>query len=317
MKLKGSSLRKLILIVAIIITSGLFVFFELQYGFVIPETLPENQINNISDFTQGSLLYNNSLANQSDVNDWVMEGPGELNFTNNWMRIYSPNEEFHHVFWCPEDFPNSFIAQWKVQNLEIDAGLCIVFFAAKGLNGENVLNSSSQRTGVFEQYTRSLNNYHISYYANARNEPGREISNLRKNNGFNLVQNGRAGIPIDSTSIHTVTLVKDQHHIVMFIDSREIINWIDNGIIDTQPHTDGKIGFRQMKSTNFKYCNFTVWVLANESSTLPAVSPISIPSVPFVIVAIVGLVAILPIISIIKRIRRRKKDKIEEKEVPK
>ena len=287
----------------IVLTSGLIILYEYQFGFVIPENLPENQINNIDDFTEGFAIYNNSLATQGNVSNWVMEGPGEVTFDGDWMTMNSPSEEFHHVYWCPEDFPNSFIAQWKVQNLEVDGGLCIVFFATTSLSGGDIFDASlSTRTGVFDQYTRGLNGYHISYYANGKDEPGREFANLRKNSGFNLVQNGRAGIPLESTSIHTITLVKDQHHIVMFIDSREIINWIDTGIIDMPPHTTGKIGFRQMKWTNFRYCNFTVWSLANESNELPAVSPISISSLFLVIISIISLISI----SIVIYIRRRK-----------
>jgi len=30
------------------------------------------------------------------------------------------------VFWCPREFPESFVAEWTMQNLEIDAGLSII-----------------------------------------------------------------------------------------------------------------------------------------------------------------------------------------------
>ena len=40
----------------------------------------------------------------------------------------------------PERVPSDFIAQWEAQNVETDAGLCIVFFAAAGKeNGETPL----------------------------------------------------------------------------------------------------------------------------------------------------------------------------------
>jgi len=75
----------------------------------------------------------------------------------------------HHVFWCPENFPDRFIAEWEAQNREPDAGLCIVFFAAKGEKGEDIFDPFlPKRDGTFKQYTQGkIISYHISYYANS------------------------------------------------------------------------------------------------------------------------------------------------------
>ena len=214
------------------------------------------------DFKKGKLLYSNQLANQSEVKDWVMEGPAKVEFKNDWMHMYSPNEEGHHVYWCPADFPASFIAEWEVQNIETDAGLCIAFFAAKGLKGESIFDSylPKRTTGVFTDYTKgAMNCYHISYYANGKDHPGREFANLRKNKGFNLVQTGEMAIPIDSKAIHKVRLVKNEGEISMFIDDRKIIDWKDDGVKFGKVLEGGKIGFRQMQWTHFAYRNFKVW----------------------------------------------------------
>ncbi len=77
---------------------------------------------------KGKLIYQSQLSTPDSVNNWKMEGPGKITFNNGWLQMYSPNEEMHHVFWCPIEFPNSFIAEWEVQNLKFDAGLVIVFF---------------------------------------------------------------------------------------------------------------------------------------------------------------------------------------------
>ena len=221
--------------------------------------------NLASDIKKGELIYSNPLASKSDVSDWIMEGPGVTEFKDGWMEMYSPNEKFHHVFWCPKDFPGSFIAEWELQNLETDAGLCIIFFSAKGNNGESIFDASfPARDGTFNQYTKSkyFNNYHISYYANGRDNPGREISHLRKNTGFKIVQENEPGIPIKSTAIHKMTLVKDDAHIVMLVDGRKIIDWTDEE--KKQPvWQDGKMGFRQMEWTHFRYRNFKVWSVNN------------------------------------------------------
>lgn len=213
---------------------------------------------------KGQLIYENDMATSEGVQDWVMEGPGKVLFAEGWMEMLSPDEKYHHVLWCPEDFPGSFIAEWEAQNLKLEAGLCIIFFSAKGKNGQDIFEASfPPRDGTFRQYTKSdyLNTYHISYYANGKDNPGREISHLRKNSGFHLVQELEPGIPLESTAIHKLTLVKDNERIRMFVDGRKIIDWIDN-----KEHgpvlQDGKIGFRQMQWTYFRYRNFKVWEIS-------------------------------------------------------
>ena len=241
-------------------TVGLYLF-EMLYGSVIPQKLREAPLSKIGDFKKGAVLYHNDLICDADVAGWVMEGPGKVSFSQNALLMESPKEEFHHVFWCPEDFPGSFIAEWSVQNLNPAAGLLIVFFAAQGLKGEDLFDPALKpRGGAFPDLTRGdIKNYHISYYANGRNEPGRLNANLRKNKGFNFVQQGRAGIPLDSTAVHQMTLIKSDNQIVLFIDGREAINWLDTGKTGGKPHGAGKIGFRQMKWSRFLYSNFTVY----------------------------------------------------------
>jgi hypothetical protein len=214
------------------------------------------------EFSKGKLLYSNALSNSEFVKNWILEGPAKVEFKDNWMHMYSPNEEGHHVFWCPEDFPGNFIAEWEAQNQEIDAGLCIVFFSAKGLKGESIFDASMpKRTlGTFTDYTKgAMNDYHISYYANGRDNPNRETANLRKNKGFNLVQTGEIGIPVQSTAIHKMKLIKQEGKIILFVDERKVIDWTDDGIKYGKILEDGKIGFRQMQWTHFAYRNFKVW----------------------------------------------------------
>jgi len=215
------------------------------------------------DIGKGRLLYENPLSGEGDARGWVMEGPGAARFDGEWMEMYSPGKKFHNVFWCPEDFPDSFVAEWEVRNLHAKAGLCIVFFAAKGAAGEDIFDPGlPPRDGTFSHYTKgAIDSYHISYYANAPNEPGRTHANLRKNSGFHLVQEGWEGIPAGSREVHKLTLVKAGPHIRMFVDGRIIINWTDDGETFGPAREGGKIGFRQMKWTRFGYRNFRVWEL--------------------------------------------------------
>jgi hypothetical protein len=213
------------------------------------------------DLNAGRLLYRASMTDAQTVKDWRMEGPGKVSFTDGWMHMRSPGEKMHHVFWCPERFPKSFIAQWEAQNLETDAGLCIVFFAAAGRDGGSIFaDDLPERDGNFRQYTRGkIRCYHTSYYANAAHNPDRQQTNLRKNPGFHLVQEGAEGIPTGSEKVHTITLAKRSNHIRLWVDDRKVIDWTDEGRKGGDPHGDGFIGLRQMKWTHFRYRNFRVW----------------------------------------------------------
>lgn len=213
------------------------------------------------EFVNGELLYSNSLSSNKDTIGWQMEGEGRIDFDNGWMKMFSPKENGHHVFWCPEEFPDNYIAEWEVQNLNTKVGLCIVFFSAKGLKGESIFDTSlPKRDGTFNQYTKSaIHNYHISYYANSKDHLGRETAHLRKNKGFHLLQKKEKGIPILSQAIHKIKLVKFEGKIQLFIDERKVIDWLDNGKKFGKILQGGKIGFRQMKWTQFKYRNFYVW----------------------------------------------------------
>lgn len=222
------------------------------------------------EYTKGALLYKNQFSKPIDVQDWMMEGNGKIEFTDGVMHMYSPQEASHHVFWCPKDFPGNFIAEWDAQNYETDAGLSIIFFCAKGLNGKDIFDTSlpKRTTGVFTDYTKgAMNCYHISYYANAKDDLHRETANLRKNKGFHLVLSGEKGIPVESLASHHLKLIKCDGNIQMFVDDRKIIDWTDNGVTYGKILEGGKIGFRQMQWTHFSYKNFKVWECKNNLNT--------------------------------------------------
>ena len=228
-----------------------YAFFKIQQEEQLRPELP----------AKGKLLYKNAMVTASNQRDWIMEGPGKTEYGDGWMHMYAPEEEYHHVYWCPVDFPESFIAEWEVQNMETDKGLVISFFAATDTNGGDIFSPDLPvRDGTFRQYTRTaLNTYHISYYANNPGRPDRGDSHLRKNHGFHLVQNGANGIPTESTAIHHIRLVKDENHIRMLVDGRMIIDWEDDGKEYGPVLGGGKIGFRQMQWSHFRYRNFRVW----------------------------------------------------------
>ncbi len=211
---------------------------------------------------KGKLVYSNPLNSAQNVSEWKMEGPGKLAFKHGWMTMFSPNKKMHHVFWCPQTFPANIIAEWEAQNLDSDAGLAIVFFAAAGLKGEDIFTRQlNKRDGNFEQYTLGdIRSYHISYYANAAHNRNRGYANLRKNNTFTLLQKGAEGIPSVSRSIHRIRLAKQGPVIRLWVNDKPVIDYRDKAPV----WGGGKIGFRQMKWSKFRYRNFKVWQLKNQ-----------------------------------------------------
>lgn len=117
-----------------------------------PDTMPLNAVpTQVTQHMQ--LIYDNPMQIAEDMTGWQMEGPGKVSFDNNWMQMWSPGEAMHHVYWAPILFPESFVASWQAQALNTEAGLVIVFFAAKGVNGESIFNTQLQpRNGTFTQY---------------------------------------------------------------------------------------------------------------------------------------------------------------------
>ncbi|MDO6473841.1 DUF1961 family protein [Alteromonas sp. 1_MG-2023] len=219
-------------------------------------------------WTKGDIIYQNPLSREVDMAGWRMEGPGQTAFQNGWMQMWSPDEAGHHVFWMPETLPDSFIAEWDAQALKTDAGLVIVFFAAKGVRDEDIFDASlAPRDGTFTQYTNGdIRSYHISYYANAAHNPARGHANLRKNNTFSLLQQGEPGIAATDTRINHIRLVKHKNHIQLSINGRTVIDYTDDmpvvdGIDTGPPLQDGKLGFRQMQWTKFQYRDLKIWAL--------------------------------------------------------
>ena len=234
----------------------LSIILMLQSGFIAKS---QDQI-----FEKGKIIYANDLSRADHMQGWRMEGPGETEFRDGWMHMFAHDQKWHHVFWCPVDFPDSFIAEWEMQNHNLEAGLCIVFFATTGLQGEDIFDPSlPTRDGTFRQYTKEkIRGYHISYYANNPNNTEREASHLRKNNMFETVQKGPEGILKNSTDVHHIRLIKNGPHIVMYVDERKIMDWIDDGVSLGPVYGSGKIGFRQMQWSHFRYRNFKVWSIA-------------------------------------------------------
>lgn len=219
--------------------------------------------NSKIDECKGGLLQEWPLAASDEVGDWVMEGLGVVGFDNGWMTLKSGDQKSdygHFVYWVDRELPANFIAEWEMQMLD-PIGLCIVFFCAKGRDGRDIFDDSlEKREGVFNRYhSGDLDNYHISYFANAPHEAGRITSNMRKNHGFYVVANGPPGIPPESKKVHTVSLMKRGARVELAVDQRVVIDFFDDGESYGPVLGAGRMAFRHMKWTAARYRRLKIY----------------------------------------------------------
>lgn len=213
----------------------------------------------------GKTLVDLTLSSEKDIEGWTMEGPGIVEFKDGYMHMRSakPNGRGGEiVHWLPDNFPASFVMEWTFKPLAED-GLTIVFYAARGENGEDIMDPGlPERDGAFHQYTRGkIRSYHISYFANSPNYPGRVTSNMRKNNNFFLVSNGGLGFPPGDYEEKRIRLVKDGAHSQLQVDGEVVIDWTDDGEQYGPVWGDGRIGLRQMRWTVARYKDLKIWEL--------------------------------------------------------
>lgn len=193
---------------------------------------------------------------------WVLEGPGILTQEGDRLRVQEPAPDAaganHMALWNRQSFPKDFVAEWKFTPNEV-AGLCIVFFCAAGVDGEDIFAQSlAPRDGTFVQYINGdINCYHISYFRNTCSRSPNCA--LRKNVDFWRASAGYDYIPLEAGVTSKLTLVKRGAHIQFAVNDRICIDWVDDGVTRGPVLGAGKIGLRQMMTTDGWYDSFRVW----------------------------------------------------------
>ena len=184
------------------------------------------------------LIYNNPLASKSDIDGFVLEGTANISFPEGKLRMENglsaaQGQKANYVLWCPKNFPSNVYIEWEFQPLK-EPGLAILFFAAKGRNGEDLFDESLQpRTGEYPLYHHGdINAFHVSYFR--RKEPDERsfhTCNLRKSYGFYLVAQGADPIPdvADVSAPYKLGLLKYENQVRFFVNDLEVFNFNDDG----------------------------------------------------------------------------------------
>jgi len=206
------------------------------------------------------LLYQNPLASPADTAGFRLEGQAQFSFDTGAMEMTNSLANF--VFWCPEEFPSDIEISWQFSPIE-EPGLCILFFAARGMNGQDIFAQALQkRDGEYPQYhSGDINCYHVAYFRRKwEDERCFHVCNLRKSKGFHLVSQGADPLPDveDSKGFYHIKIAKKDRNVRFFIDDLLIFDYMDDGSLGDVPG-GGKIGFRQMAPLVGRYKDLRVY----------------------------------------------------------
>jgi Domain of unknown function (DUF1961) len=207
------------------------------------------------DVDRAHPLYTSNFASPDALRDWKLEGGKRMAVQNGKLVLESQQSgpdntaaDNHLVCWLTREMPADFLIEFTLRPQDRKKGLNIVFFNARGKNGESIFAPSLQpRNGLFKQYhTGDINNYHISYWAGERG-----TVNVRKNAGFHFVAVGSdriASAPDDA--FRTVRVYKRGGMIRLTVDDIVSVAFDDDGKTWGPVWTNsGWIGLRQMAHT--------------------------------------------------------------------
>ncbi|KAJ5729566.1 uncharacterized protein N7483_004074 [Penicillium malachiteum] len=225
--------------------------------------------------TEPKLLYKNTLESESDVADWIPEGPVKVKSVTtddkNSIELSSAGDlNDHFTFWCPEKFPSKIRIKWEFSPI-FEPGLAMLFFGAAPAapeSGDSSIFSPSlaHRDGAYPQYHSSdIRTLHISYFRRRwENERAFHTCNLRKSPGFHLVAQGADPLPpVEDArgAFYRIEVIKDDQKIRFSINDLPLFEWVDDDGKTGPVVGDGAIGFRQMAPLVAQYRNLEVWEL--------------------------------------------------------
>lgn len=214
------------------------------------------------------MLYENPLRSEDDIRNFIMEGSARISFPNGRMRMENvlcekEGQKANYVLWCPVEFPADIRIEWEFLPIR-EPGLCMLFFAARGKNGEDLFDTGlMKRTGEYPQYHHGdINAFHISYFRRKEEaERAFHTCNLRKSYGFYLTARGGDPIPdvYDVKEPYLISVEKKGQQVVFLINELEIFRFVDDGRTWGPFLGGGKLGFRQLAPMIGEYANLRVF----------------------------------------------------------
>ena len=167
------------------------------------------------------------------------------------------------VVWNKNRFPADVMFEFTVNHHGSDNGLTLVFFAADGVEGQDIFDLElPPRYGVYRNYNKGrLRNYTVSYWSRNKKPSlmakGEQYTNrIRKNPGANILATDDSLTDKCKDCDFKIRILKVAGNI-----SVEIDGVVANHVIDPDaPHGGGYIGLRSMEGVDtVSYDDFKVW----------------------------------------------------------
>ena len=209
--------------------------------------------------------------------EWIAEGQGGAAVCNGRLQV-SPvpfascgqpvdragEEPSHMVVWNKNRFPADILFEFTVNHHGSDDGLTLVFFAAEGLESQDIFDLDlPPRDGVYRNYNKGLlKNYTVSYWSRNKKpslvERGERYTNrMRRNPGANKLSTEYSRTDKCSDCDYRIRILKAGGQIAVEIDGKVV-----NQVVDADPLGGGYIGLRNMQGVDrVSYDDFKVWSL--------------------------------------------------------
>src|SRR4029079_18092899 len=106
-------------------------------------------------------VYRTSFDDAAELQDWSLEGGkrislegGNLVLESDDASQKSESDANHLVCWLKREIPGDFYLEFTVHPANRNQGLNIVFFNARGIDGQSIFDPSLKpRNGIFAEYT--------------------------------------------------------------------------------------------------------------------------------------------------------------------
>jgi len=219
------------------------------------------------------LIYENPLACEADLKDFVLEGKARMSFPEGRLRLENAEsaekgQKANYVLWCRERFPADFRMEISFRPVR-EPGLAMLFFAAGGRNGEDLFDPRlAARTGEYVQYHHGdINAFHLSFFRRKeKDERSFHTCNLRKSYGFYLTAQGADPIPDveDVTEPYRLSLLKRGREIRFAVNELEVLRFTDDGETWGPLLGGGRIGLRQLAPMIGEYGEWKVFSVTSD-----------------------------------------------------
>lgn len=191
---------------------------------------------------------------------WV--APSAFKFCGERPETFA-GEPSNMVIWNSTLFPADILLEFTVNHHGSDNGLTLVFFAARGPDGQDIFDLDLPlRRAEYKKYNRGLANYTVSYWSrnqhkNAIKNRERYSNRVRRNAGMNLLALNPSQTDVCSQCDYHIRILKIEDSITVAVNG-VVVNYLRE---KQKPLESGYIGLRSMRGIKkVSYDDFRVWV---------------------------------------------------------